>query len=149
MSMNAYRKLKDKHQKEVNDFPMFFAFSNKQFEEGMKKLGLDPQDTDKIYKFGNTGGFYRKSDSPALHEMFDRHKKEMAEAIAADETGEGFIYEMFDYELANHEYGYTRDCGPAFDALGLTVEEIRADKRMINGLNKARKEQIEWYNKNN
>ena len=147
--MNAYRKLKDKHQEEINNFPMFFAFSNKQFEEGMKTLGLEPNETDKIYKLGGTGGFYRKSDSKTLHDMFDRHEKEMAAAIAADETGDGFIYDMFNYELANHEYGYTRDCGPAFDALGLTVEQIRSDKRMIHGLNKARKEQVEWYNENN
>ena len=147
--MNAYRELKEKHQKEVNDFPMFFAFSEAQFAEGMLSLGLKPTETDKLYKFGNTGGFYRKSDSPKLKEMFDRHEKELKEAIAADLTGDGFIYEMFDYELANHEYGYTRDCGPAFDALGLTVEEIRADKRLMHGLNKARKEQVEWYNQNN
>lgn len=147
--MNAYAEMKKKHQQEVNDFPMFFAFSDKQFAEGMKSLGLEPEDTDKIYSLRGTGGFYRKSDSQKLHDMFARHEQERKDAIEADQTGEGFIYEMFDYELANHEYGYTRDCGPAFDALGLTVEEIRADKRMINGLNKARKEQIEWYNEHN
>lgn len=147
--MNAYRELKNKHKKEVNDFPMFFAFSEAQFAEGMLSLGLKPTETDKLYKLGSTGGFYRKSDSPKLKEMFDRHEKEFKEAIAADPTGDGFIYDMFDDELANHEYGYTRDCGPAFDALGLTVEEIRADKRLMHALNKARKEQVEWFNKNN
>lgn len=145
--MNAYRELKDKQQKEINDFPMFFAFSKEQFEEGMKKLGLEPNETDKLYKLGGTGGFYRKSDSKALHDMFDRHEKEMAEAIAADETGEGFIYDMFDYELANHEYGYTRDVEPALMALGLTLDEINADQRLVRGLHKAHKDQIDWYNK--
>lgn len=147
--MNAYAEMKKQHQQEVNDFPMFFAFSDKQFAEGMKTLGLEPEDTDKIYSLRGTGGFYRKSDSEKLHGMFDRHEKELKDAIEADQTGEGFIYQMFDYELANHEYGYTRDCGPAFNALGLTVEEIRADKRLMHGLNKARKEQVEWYNEHN
>lgn len=145
--MNAYRELKEKQQAEVNAFPMFFAFSQSQFDEGMKKLGLEPDETDKIYKLGNTGGFYRKSDSKALHDMFDRHDKETEDAIAADETGEGFIADMFSYELSNHEYGYTRDVEPALMALGLTLDEINADQRLVHGLHKAHKEEIEWYEK--
>ena len=147
--MNKYREMRDKHQKEVDAFPMFFAFNENQFEEGMKKLGLGPDDTDKIYKLGSTGGFYRKTDAAAFREMFERQRQERADAIAADKTGDGFIYDMFDYELGNHEYGYTRDIGPALDALDLTVEEINADKRLLHGLNKARKEQADWWDENN
>lgn len=135
--MNKYMELREKHQAEVDAFPMFFAFSEKQFEEGMKSLGLDPNDTDKIYKLGNTGGFYRKSDAPAFREMFERHDKEMKDAIAADSTGEGFIFDMFNYELANHEYGYTHDPEPTLDCLGLTMEDINADPRLLRGWKKA------------
>ena len=46
--MNSYMIMKGIHQREVDVFPFFFAFSNKQFDEGMMKLGLDPKDTDKI-----------------------------------------------------------------------------------------------------
>ncbi|NYC95062.1 hypothetical protein DFN09_003049 [Clostridium acetobutylicum] len=63
---NKYIEMKRKHQKEVNNFPMFFAFSKEQFKEGMKKLGLEPSETNKIYKFGNTGGFYKRTDSAKL-----------------------------------------------------------------------------------
>lgn len=147
--MNAYAEMKKQHQQEVNDFPMFFAFNDKQFAEGMKILGLEPSDTDKIYSLRGTGGFYRKSDSQALHDMFERHEQEMKEKIEADQTGEGFIYEMFDYELANHEYGYTRDISDAIRALGLTVDEINANPKMLHGLKKACKEQEEWYNEHN
>lgn len=147
--MNAYAEMKKKHQQEVNDFPMFFAFSDKQFAEGMKSLGLEPEDTDKIYSLRGTGGFYRKSDSQKLHDMFDRHEKERKGAIEADQTGEGFIYEMFDYELANHEYGYTRDISDAVRALGLSVDEINADEKLLRGLKKACREQEKWYNEHN
>ena len=44
-----YLKLKEKHQKEVNDFPFGFAFSNQQFKEMIEKFGLKEKDTDKIY----------------------------------------------------------------------------------------------------
>jgi len=139
--MNAYLNLKQKRQAEVNSFPMMFAFSDQQFEEGMKNLGLEPTDTDKIYSIGG-GGFIRKSDSISLSEMSKRHNKEMQEAIATDQTGEGFIFDMFNYELRNHEYNYTMDVTDTLEALNLTIEEVNADERLINGLSKAKKAQF-------
>ena len=44
-----YLELKQRQQKEVNDFPFGFAFSNQQFKEMMEKFGLKETDTDKIY----------------------------------------------------------------------------------------------------
>ena len=143
--MNKYKELKEKHQRDVNNFPMMFAFSNKQFAEGMKKLGLEETDTDKIYSFTGTGGYYKKTDAPKLHKMFDRHEAERQEAIAGDKTGEGYIYEMFDYELGNREYCITYDIMPTLDALGLTVEEVNADERMTAAIKRATNEQTEWY----
>ena len=135
--MNQYRALKEKHEKEFNEFPMFFAFNQKQFDEGMQTLGLNPEETDKIYKLGNTGGFYRKSDSAKLRDLFERQRKEEEDAIAADTTGEGFIYQMFHYELANHEYGYTGDPESTLDALNITLEEIYNNPALLNGWKKA------------
>lgn len=146
--MNAYKAMRDRHGKEVNDFPMFFAFSNEQFDEGMKKFGLEPDQKDQICSIPG-GGFIKKSDRQALIDMFDRQRDEKKALIEADQTGEGFIYDMFDYELANHEYGYTRDIEDALGALGLTVEEVNADQRLLHGLKKACREQEDWYNAHN
>ena len=107
--MNQYKLLKERHQQEVDEFPSFFAFSNEQFEAGMSSFGLTPNDTGKIYKLGSTGGFYLRTDASRLNEMFRRHDKEKHEAIVSDTDGCGYIYQMFLYELANHEYGYTGD----------------------------------------
>ena len=52
---------------------------------------------------------------------------------------------MFIYELANHEYCITYDLEETLNALGLSVEEINADERLLHGLNKA----IEDYLKTN
>lgn len=135
---NVYYALKQQHQEEVNNFPMVFAFSDKQFEEAMEKLGLTVEDTDKIYSIG-AGGYIRKTDSDALKEMRSRQDEAMSEAIRNDTTGDGFIFDMFSYELANHEYGYTGDIEPTLDALGLTIDEVVANDSLLNGLNKARK----------
>lgn len=139
---NTYLELKEKHQAEVNAFPMVFAFTQKQFEEGMEKLGLKATDTDKIRVMGG-GGFYKRTDGKALAEMVIRHDKEMETAIQNDTKGEGFIFEMFDYELGNHEYSYTRELDATLDALDLTIEEIDNDARLSYGLYKARKHQME------
>ncbi len=140
---NTYKALKEKRQKEFGEFPMMFAFSNKQFDEGMKKLGLEPTDTDKIYSLKGTGGYYRRTDAAALKEMFARYDREMSEAIAADSTGEGFIFDMFNYELANHEYTYTGSIQDTLNALGMTFEEVSANQSLLHGLNKARKAQYD------
>ena len=135
---NQYEVMSSRHQKEVDEFPIMFAFNSKQFDEGMRKLGLEPTDTDKIYSIGG-GGYIRKTDSDALTEMFNRQSEEMEKAIAEDTTGEGFIYDMFCYELNNHEYNYTHNVSDTLDCLGLTMEMVNADKRFLHGLKKAMK----------
>lgn len=76
----SYLELKKKHQKEFNEFPMFFAFNQKQFDEGMHTLGLKPNQIDKIYKFAG-GGFYRKTDSKTLIELLNRFHREEKKAM--------------------------------------------------------------------
>lgn len=136
---NRYAVLREKQQEEFNKLPLGFAFSNKQFDEMMKGWGLDPdKDLDKIYQIPG-GGFVQKKDHALLHETMDRHQKEMEEAITADPDGTGFVYEMFLYEMDNHEYGYTGDLEDTLDALGMTIEEIAASEKLMAGLEKAKK----------
>jgi len=141
--MNLYTALKEKHQAEVNAFPMQFAFNQKQLEEGLIKLGLKPTENYKVCQLPGTGGFYRRTDAKALHEMFDRHTAEMQEAVDQDITGDGFIFAMFNYELANHEYNYTGDITDTIEALGLTYEEIQKSSSLLHGLDRACKYQME------
>lgn len=134
--MNQYAALKQRQQAEFDAFPMQFAFSQQQFAEGMAALGLESTDTDKIYKAPG-GGFYRREDGPRLEMMMERFDRELAEAIAADETGDGFIYEMFLYELDAHEYSYTMDMDEALCALGYTAREVLGNPRLKRGIEKA------------
>ena len=139
--MTEYLELKERQQEEINRFPMFFAFNSEQFKEGMEKLGLEPGDTNLIYKLGNTGGYYRRSDAEELNNMFTRHERERQEAIKAD-TGEGYCFQMFKYELANHEYGYTGRLNDTLEALDLTREEVERSPQLSRGLRLA----LEEYN---
>ena len=95
--MNKYKELRDRQQAEVNALPLGFAFGKSQFDEMMRGWGLDPEkDLDKIVSIG-AGGYIQKKDRSLMHETFDRHRRERKEAIAADQTGEGFIFDMFLY----------------------------------------------------
>ena len=137
--MNRYADMKRRQQQEFGAFPMQFAFNDRQFAEAMAALGLEPTDTDKIYKTPG-GGFYRKEDGPRLAAMMDRFDRELQSAIAADPTGDGFVYEMFLCELGDHEYDVTGDLSETLDALGYAPEDVRADPRLRHGLEKARLE---------
>ena len=139
--MNAYLEMKQRHQKEIDAFPFGFAFSETQFNEMMvERFGLAPEDTDKIYSIGG-GGYVRKSDSEAMHEMFERHAQEREVAIR--ENKNDYLYHMFNYELANHEYSYTGDLTDTLEALDLTLEEIEANPQMDAALKRATKHQME------
>ena len=142
---NLYKELHDRHQVEINAFPFGFAFSQDQFDKMMvERFNLTPTDIDKIYSIGG-GGYIRKEDHRAMQEMIERHAKEKKDAIAADLTGEGYIYDMFVYELANHEYMITMTSDDTLDALGLTWEDVKADPRLSHGLKKAKKYILENY----
>ena len=138
--MTNYKDLIERQQQEVNAFPLGFAFSDKQFGEMMEKWGLKPTDTHKIYRLPWCGCFVQKKDAEARHVMFDRHAKERKQAIAEDLDGTGYIYQMFAYELANHEYGYTYNIEPALDACGLSVEDVQQNQALKAGLCKALQE---------
>lgn len=137
--MESYRELRERQQQEVNNFPLGFAFGTKQFEEMMAGWGLDAKkDSDLAQVASLFGGAYiLKKDIPAYKDMSRRHREELAAAIEADKTGEGFIYQMFLQELNDHEFGYTRDTEDTLDALGYTAEQVVNDPRLKCGIEKA------------
>ena len=120
------------------------AFSQQQFQQMMEKWGLTLNDTDKICSIGG-GCYIRKADIAAFTTLINKTAAELKNAITADLTGDGFIFDMFVYELANHEYCITYDLEDTLDALGLTAEQINADKRLTHGLNKAIKHYLKNY----
>lgn len=137
--MNKYAELKNKLQKEFDEFPFGFAFSNEQFEKMKQELGV--KDNSELISIG-AGGFIRKTDEKALDELINGKEKRMKEAIASDPTGEGFIKDMFLYELANHEYCITYELDDTLYALDLTLEEIEKDPRLKLGLELAKNEYL-------
>lgn len=140
MQINEYDEMKKRHQEELNRFPIAFAFTDEQFKDGLKKLGLKETDIDKVCSIGSTGGFIKITDVDNLKNMFKKHNQEHSKNIENDKTGTGYIKDMFISELINHEYIITNDLESSLMALGLNYEDIQKDNRLATGLKLATKE---------
>lgn len=139
--MNDYVKMLERHQEELAQFPIVYAFGQEQFEKAMQKLGLEASDTEEVCSIFGAGDIIRKSDAPKFLDLLKKHHSELQKAIEADTTGDGFVFEMFSAELENHEYGYTEDPTDALSALGLTLEQVINEPKMLHGFKKACKSQ--------
>jgi len=109
-----YQGLRKKQEKEFNELPIFWAFSNEQFERGLKKISAQSHD---LIALG-AGGYMKKADIPALESLLEKHKKETEQAMLDD----AFALAAALYELDNHEFGFSRDLQAALDALGVEVK---------------------------
>jgi len=54
-----------------------------------------------------------------------------------DTTGEGYIYDMFEYGLKNYDYGFTGCVDEAVRALGVSEEMLKENPAMKRALEKA------------
>ena len=140
--MESYEAMQKRHQQEVNAFPMKWAFNNRQLEQGMRELGLNPSQTNEIVGIGG-GGFIRRSDRQAFIDMFKRQNAEQKAALAAQKTGDEYAYQMFLHELDNHEYVITGDLSDTLDACGLSAEQINNDPKLRRALARAIKDYME------
>ena len=132
-----YVELIIRHQKEFEEFPIFFAFSNEQFKEGLEKLGATEEEVASL----PFGGIIKKVDAKKYSELALRHNEELKKAMEDDD----FVYSMFRYELSNHEYCVYEDHTETLEAVGLTYEGL--DERMRGLLLKAEKDYIDLWKK--
>lgn len=132
----TYQEFRKKQQTDISNFPMFFAFSDKQLKEGLEKLGNPP--TSEMVSIG-AGGFMLKKDKPNFDAMFKRHETELNENMKNPD----FAYSAFDYELANHEYCITCDNTDALETLNLTYDDVLKNPVLFDALNKAQQNNLE------
>ena len=113
--MNRYaQEMIERQSKEIyglmERLPVVFVFAEEQFAEGMRKLGLEPDQTDLVCRIAETGAMARKDpDANELIELVVRRCGEQLLAFDSDPTREGVIAEMFEYELRRCEYNTNLD----------------------------------------
>ena len=99
MKRQEYLDLKSKHEKELNEFPIAYAFNDEQLEEALKKLGAESKD-ECVTVFGH-GDIVKRQDARQLVKMLERHDKEIKDKLKSDVE---FAEAAFLYEMDNHEY---------------------------------------------
>ena len=131
MKAEAYLKLKEKQEKEMNDFPIAYAFDGKQLEEALEKLGATKEECVTVF---NMGDVIKKVDVPRFKEMLKRHKEEILEAM----KDEQFAEEAFLYEMDNHEYAinWTGD-EDVLACFNMTTAKLR-ETGLVNAYHRAR-----------
>jgi hypothetical protein len=140
MKEETYPEMLRRHREDFNRLPIIWAFSKEQLELGLEAHGVK---RDEIIEIG-AGGFISRSDAPALKAVLQAHKGELKARIEADNGGlGGFIHEMFTYELLNYEYPVTGDVQDALDALGMSVEEIKRNRKLHVALELAKQRAME------
>ena len=93
----AYLKLQEKQRKDLEEFPIAYAFNEEQLQQALEKLGATKEECVTLW---NCGDIMKKTDVPAFREMMKRHREEIYEILKNEKDAE----EAFLYEMDNHEY---------------------------------------------
>lgn len=94
MKAQAYLDMMKRQQQELTDFPIAYAFNEKQLEEALEKLGATKEE---CCTYLNMGDVMKKTDVPAFKAMLKRHTEELQNAM----KNEQFAEEAFRYEMDN------------------------------------------------
>ena len=145
MNYQEFTTTRQKEYEKLTENTVFYAFNDKQFNEGLKKLNIEENEIkDKIVSIG-AGGYALKTEAYKIHELFEKHDNKFKELM----KDENFAVSAFDYELGNHEFTYTGNTSDAIESLGFTHSEIKKNKHLLKCLNKAIKLQWEWDKEHN
>ncbi|RIL18493.1 hypothetical protein BUY99_13675 [Staphylococcus gallinarum] len=135
---NLYVQFKESKKKRFNNFDMFFAFDDEQFNKGLEKLEVN---SDEIVSIGMSG-FIRKSDVSTFNEMMESFNDEHIKHMKNDD----YVYHMFKYEMGNHEYIITYDDEEILDVCGVDQDLFIADERLKEIYIKARNHYLNEVN---
>ena len=140
ISYEEYRKQRQQEFNEISNKYIFYAFSDAQFKDGLKKFNLttNKEDLDKLCDIGY-GGYMLKDGKQELENFVNgdalkEHMKNLKFAISA-----------FEYELGNHEYILTYDMTDTLEALDLSFDDLEKNAILNIASRIAKKRYKQWY----
>ena len=120
MKKQEYLDLQRKHRKELEDFPIAYAFNDEQLQEALKKLGATKEEC--VTVFGH-GDIVKRTDAKAFVDMLKRHTEEVKQKLRADVE---FAGAAFLYEMDNHEYAINWSADEdVLECFAITFDDIR------------------------
>lgn len=120
MKRQEYLDLKKRHEKEFEEFPIAYAFNDKQLEEALAKLNATKAEV--VTVFGH-GDIVKRENVKALIALLERHDEELKQKLKDDVE---FAEAAFLYEMDNHEYAINWSADEdVLAALSIDFEFIR------------------------
>ena len=135
--MNKYVKFKENLSKKLEEFSkdnIFFAFSNEQFEEWLKKINATKED--KLVTIWGWG--YLKKEKANEYLNIIKNEDEEYKKFFKDDNN---LFDAFKYELGNHEYIITYNYIDTLSSLGMKEKELTERELII--LKSATKEYLD------
>lgn len=141
MNARAYLELQKQQRKELEDFPIAYAFNEEQLKQALEKLNATKKECVTVW---DCGDILKRSDVPAFKEMLKRHREEIHELLKDEQAAE----EAFLYEMDNHEYAINYD-GDAdvlacFDLSFKKLDEMGLRDAYLRARNRHMKNAEEW-----
>ena len=138
----AYLDLQKKHQQELSDFPIAYAFNEQQLQEALVKLGAKSKE-ECVTVFGH-GDIVKRENAKPFLKLLERQSKELKEAMKNKEFAEA----AFLYEMDNHEYAINWSADEdVLACFNISFEELRK-LGLENAYRKARNQHMknaeEW-----
>lgn len=120
MKKQEYLDLQKKHQKELEDFPIAYAFNDEQLKEALTKLNATREEC--VTVFGH-GDIVKRTDAKAFVDMLKRHTEEVKQKLRDDVE---FAEAAFLYEMDNHEYAINWSADEdVLACFAITFDDIR------------------------
>ena len=120
MKRQEYLDFKKQQEEEFARFPIAYAFSDKQLEEALEKLGATKEEC--VTVFGH-GDIVKRENAKNLIAMLKRHTEELQDKLKEDKE---FAEAAFLYEMDNHEYAINWSADEdVMDCFSLNWENLR------------------------
>lgn len=119
MNTTKYKEFKETQWDQLNDFAkenMFFAFSNKQFEEWLQKLNTTKENIIQMPWWW----FIRKESLKDYNDLIKKLDDDLAIFLIDEEN----LLQAFVYELRNHEFDITWNHDNSLRALNLKYKAL-------------------------
>lgn len=137
MNAKAYLELMKKQREELNNFPIAYAFDEKQLQEALEKLGATREECVTVCGHGDV---MKRTDVPKFTQLLKRHKEELYELLKDEDAAEG----AFRYEMDNHEYFINWDGDADVLACFNLTEEKLKEMGLVRAYLRARKAHMKF-----
>lgn len=121
MKKQEYLDLQEKHRKEIEAFPIAYAFSDEQLKEALEKLGAKSKD-ECVTIFGH-GDIVKKENAMAFIELLKCQTRVLQNKMREDlEFAEAALV----YEMDNHEYAINWEADDdVLRCFGMDYDDLR------------------------